>query len=269
MTGIQIDKKSIRLPRGTKPLYLNLPQAFQLAEQLYEQGGGQASHSLVSQLTGNSPSSSSFWLKLAALKSYGLVTWDDKTVSLSDLGRSVVTPQTPEEGAEARKQALLQVELFEKIYGRYKGKLLPANEYLRNMLNRELAVPNEVVDAWVEAFKEAVGSAGLIHQRSDGKIQILDTPVNSAASAANTGDSPNPTQAPGTAAEGPVPQTILTTLSPIAASGHSSKFELSGGRVANFYIPDKITSRDAQKLKGALSGLIAMLDSMVAEDGPD
>jgi hypothetical protein len=44
--------------------------------------------------------------------------------------------------------------------------------------------------------------------------------------------------------------------------GHVSKIALSGNREAIFSIPDRLTSRDAQRIKGALQGLAAIIDSM-------
>ena len=42
-------------------------------------------------------------------------------------------------------------------------------------------------------------------------------------------------------------------------------FELSKKRFALFFIPDSLTPKDAMKLKGALSGFAAIIDSMVEE----
>lgn len=49
--------------------------------------------------------------------------------------------------------------------------------------------------------------------------------------------------------------------------GHVSKIALSGGREAVFSIPDQLSARDAQKIKGALQGLSAIIDSMVDDQG--
>jgi hypothetical protein len=45
--------------------------------------------------------------------------------------------------------------------------------------------------------------------------------------------------------------------------GHVSKIALSGNREAIFSIPDRLTSRDAHRIKGALQGLASIIDSMV------
>lgn len=45
--------------------------------------------------------------------------------------------------------------------------------------------------------------------------------------------------------------------------GHVSKIALSGNREAIFSIPDRLTPRDAQRIKGALQGLASIIDSMV------
>ncbi|MCI0388242.1 MAG: DUF5343 domain-containing protein [Acidobacteria bacterium] len=45
--------------------------------------------------------------------------------------------------------------------------------------------------------------------------------------------------------------------------GHVSKIALSDNREAIFSIPDRLSLRDAQRIKGALQGLAAIIDSMV------
>jgi len=64
----------------------------------------------------------------------------------------------------------------------------------------------------------------------------------------------------------PLGRPVAPTLISLEASGHLTKIELSGGRYAAFTIPDHLTNRDAQRLKGALLGLSQIIDSMVDED---
>jgi hypothetical protein len=55
------------------------------------------------------------------------------------------------------------------------------------------------------------------------------------------------------------------TEGPMVPYGHVSKIKLSEGRQAVFSLPDRLSSRDAQKLKGALQGLATIIDSMIEE----
>jgi hypothetical protein len=261
MTGSGEQK---RLPKGTFPPLLTLGDAASLARRLYEHGGGEASFDLLSQMAGNSVSSSTFVKKLAALKSYGLAVEQNKTVTLTDLGLGIAAPTDAEGSASALKTALLRIEIFNRIYERHKGKLLPADEFLRNIIQGEFRVPREIADRWVRSFRESARSAGLLLERPDGKIQVRDIAATdggkteaSVESGANSLDAKMMQSPQGNAVD---------VTAPFSASGQSSRLEVSGGRYASFYVPDKITRRDAEKLKGTLTGLIAIIDSLVVEE---
>jgi hypothetical protein len=256
-----------RYARGSKPPFLPLSEAFSISQQIFEQGGGQASFDLLSKITGNSSSSSSFVKKVNALKTFGLVTEPDKgKLELSDLGLTVVAPRTPEEAASAKMQSFLRPEVFNRIYERHKGKLLPADEFIKNIVEQDCGKPRELSQEWVAAFKEAAKTVGILHERGDGKTQIMESPILRF---------PRSIPEQVSQSEGTV---VLPTkqpqedgsFAPLAASGHLTKIEVSGGRYAAFTVPDRLTKRDAQKLKGALAGLSQIIDSMIDEsEGSD
>jgi len=252
-----------RLPKGTLPPFLTLGEALDLTLRVYEHGGGEASLDLLSQLAGNSTSSSTFVKKLASLRSYGLATEQNRIITLTDLGLAVAAPTDEEGTTSALKTALLRIDIFNRVYERHKGKLLPADEFLRNIIQGEFGIPRSVADLWVRSFKDSARTAGLLLERSDGKTQVRDA----ASTEVSRPDAP-------TSSAPALPEKRATLRSdsidvtvPFSASGQSSRFEVSGGRYASFYVPDKITKRDAEKLKSALSGLSAIIDSLVIDDG--
>jgi len=257
-----------RIPRGSNPPYLRLAEAFELTKNIYEQAGSVASYNHMSQLTGNSTSSSSFVRKLASLRWYGLATDQEKTVTLTEIGNAIAAPQTPEAASEAKKRAFLNVEVFARVYDRHKGKLLPADEFLGNIIEQDCKIPRDLSPVWVIAFKEGAKAADLFLERADGKTQILDSPiltthVQSRPHIPVSWESGPPKEPVSPSL--PPPQEGSVTV-PISASGHYSKIEVSGGRYAEFRIPDRITARDAQKIKKALVGYESLLESMVSDD---
>jgi len=257
--------RSERYPRGSLPPYIRLADAIGLAQKVYEQGGGQASYDLMSQLTGNSTSSSAFVKKIAALKAYGLLTEQEKgKVALSERGFAIAAPRSPEGAAAAKKDCFVQIEVFSRVYERHKGKLVPADEFLKNIIEQDCGIPRDLSDSWVSAFKEGARTADLLFDRGDGKVQIMESPVIS---------TPPPSESTGPQLPDlqPRPTAVQKTeeglnLFSFGGSGHNTRIEVSGQRYAVFSIPDKLTARDAQKIKSALSGLGAIIDSMVLEE---
>jgi len=253
-------KKADRLPPGTLPPYIKLSDAFALVSDIYEQGGGRASFDLLSEIVGNTSSSSSFFKKINALKAYGLGTEQNKTVSLNELGLAVAAPDSPESAGTAKKEAMLKIDLFSKLYDRHKGKILPDDSFLKNIIERDFKIPRDFSDAWMDAFKDAIEAVGLASVRPDGKTQIRENASSDNSQAGRQRVSLNPASFSHDEERGDV---VPSVAMPISASGHSTKIMLTGGRAAEFKIPDSLTERDAQRLKGALDGLKTIIDSMV------
>jgi len=251
---------SERYPRGSFPPYLTLGQAFELVEKIYEHAGGTASLDILSRITDNSTSSSSFIKKVNALKSYGLVTEENKTISLSDIGLALAAPKSSEAQALAKKQALLLLPVFSRIFEKHKGKLLPADEFIKNIVEQECKISRDISDRWVSAFKEALKAANLLHARGDGKYQIMESPQLGPAPPAGNGYK----QATETQVQEETPRKEENPR-PTIISGHSTRIALSGERYAVFSIPDMLTEKDRQKIKSALTGLQSIIDSMVID----
>ncbi len=228
-----------RFRKGSFPPFVTFAESISFAEKIYENGGGRGSYDLLSQIFNNSIKSSSFTKKLAAVKWYGMVIEPSKgDILLSDIGMAIAAPQSPSAASTARKEAFLKIEPFVKIYERHKGKLLPADEFLKNIFEQDSGIPKELSSDWVSAFKEAIRTSGLLNdkaavvQRSHG----ADLPVQ------------------------------VPAIQETASSGLNFKIGLSGGQTAKFFIPDKLTAKDIQKLKGALEGFASVIDSLISEE---
>jgi hypothetical protein len=226
----------------------------------------------MSKLTGNSSSSSSFIKKTGALKLYGLVSEQSGTFLLTEQGSAIAAPISADFDSGPKKAAFLSVSTFAKLFDRHKGKLLPADEFLKNILEQDVGIPKELAPDWVRAFKESAKAAGLLFTRADGKTQILEAPSIEADRQAARNDpgegipSQQITPMSGEVSPRILPVSGATQLQPISASGNNTRFELSDGRVAEFSIPFGINARDAKRLKGFLKGLEFIIDSAIIGD---
>jgi hypothetical protein len=255
------DKKA-RRPRGSFPPGLSLLAATNIITHLYEDVGGEASYDTFAKVIDNSPSSSTFIRKLGSLKNYGLVTDESRQIKVSDLGYSIVAPQAPQERTDALKRAFLSVEVFASLYDRYKGKLLPQDEFLTNVMGS--LVPKEFANTWIDRFKQSAKAAGLITDRGDGKLQVREMGELDNEGVAGFQEAPKTEDQ---TALFPPSSRVNEFEGAAVPYGHVSKIKLSEGREAVFSLPDRLTSRDAQKLKGALEGLATIIDSMIDEEG--
>ena len=275
MTTQVPETKPDRMKRGSFPPYLGLAEGFELAGAIYEQGGGQASYDLMSRLTGNSASSSNLIKKIGALKLYGLVSEQNGTVTLTDQGSAIAAPISEDSDRSAKKTSFLNVTTFAKLFERHKGKLLPADEFLRNILEQDIGVPRELSADWLMAFKDGARAAGLLFIRPDGKTQVLEAPsfeMDRQTSRIEFQEVSSPMTGSPVVVDLPPKPTLTplaTQVSPVSASGNNTRFELSDGRVAEFSIPFGINARDAKRLKGCLKGLELIIDSaVIGEENP-
>jgi hypothetical protein len=267
------ETKNERFKRGTYPPYVNLGEALSIVRSIYEQGGGQASYDVMSRITGNSSSSSSFLKKLAALKMYGLVTESNKIVFLTEQGTAIAAPTSEGTEAQARKAAFVNVDVFNKIYERHRGKLLPVDEFLKNIIEQDALIPRELSSSWAVSFKESARAAGLLFDRTDGKTQVLDSPLTPSVMQERPQESDQPIQsAPKTKSSEPTIQSgngaspvpgLIVTSNALAASGNITRLKLDDGRVAEFNVPFGITVKDAKRLKSYLKGLELIIDAAI------
>src|SRR5438128_8216900 len=167
-------KKRTRLPKGSVTPAFNLEEASDIIIRIYELAGSDASYDVVGRITSNSPGSSVFARKLITLKNYGLIVDENRTVKLTDTGRQIATPRSSTERALALKQAFLSVPLYARVYDKFKGRLLPPDEFLINTFI-EYVPTKELATTWMDGFKKSAKKAGLLETRPDGKITVLET----------------------------------------------------------------------------------------------
>lgn len=169
-------KKPQRFKKGSFPPSMALEEATTIITSFYENTGGEASVDAISSLTNNTSASSVFQRKLATLRNYGLIQEgaqeQSRVVSLTELGLRIAAPHDPAQKVEAQKEAFLKIEVFKNAYERYKGRILPQDEFLINAFTS--SVPRELAAEWVEKFKSSAETAGLIEMRN-GKLQVRES----------------------------------------------------------------------------------------------
>ena len=252
--------KKVRIAQAP---YLRLAEAIRIAELVYENGAGTADSSMLTKFLNNSVSSSSFARKLQALRGYRLTSGAVPPVHLTDVGLAIVAPKDETARLLSLKGAATGPEPFRRAYERMKGKLLPADEFLSNGFQHDLKIPKVVADTWVDAFKSALETAQLLHLRPDGKTQVLEGPASTSADQADKQDEKQDQASPPSTARHGDASSGHDSMNP--GDGHSTKITLNDGRVATVFIPDGLSKRDAQRLKGALTGIAAIIDSMIEE----
>lgn len=167
--------------RISRAITLSLSEALGMMEPIHRQGGGnEVPTSALESIVGNSPTSSTFQSKIAALKTYGLIETHGKNISLSPLGKAYATPVTPEEQKQNAVQAFRKVPLFENLLMRYSGNPLPEiDQFFYNLLYSTYGVPLEEAPKWMKRFVEGARLVGLLV--SEGGHDVVRLPGSAGA----------------------------------------------------------------------------------------
>jgi hypothetical protein len=267
-------------PYGKAPLEFGLDVALVALNKIAQEGKSLSESSLAIAL-GNTVTSSAFTRKIRALAAYALL--EEKPggqFALTELGTAIAFPRSPQAQAEAKKQAFLKIEQFNILFNQHKGKLLPADEFLRNILEQENGIPRDASQQWVKHFNDGAKAAGLLHRRNDGKVQIAESPILEDDPEEPSGGDQNEEKdaqartaneesiRSGVVTQNPPPAFETVKLPPFGqatVSGHYTRIDLSDGRRAEISIPDKLSDKDAKKIKRALEGIAVIVDSMVSD----
>lgn len=171
-------RKAKRIGYGVKPPYLSLGGCLPLAERIYQDGGGSISEDQLSAIFANSVTSSSFRRKLDSMKAFGLVTQapSGARVLLSDRGRLIAGPVSPEDRAAGLKAAFTSLPHHRTLFDFWAGKVLPADDFFLNSIREHCKVPQELVGSWKDSFMDSARAAGLLQQRADGRVQLRREP---------------------------------------------------------------------------------------------
>lgn len=121
-----------------------------------------------------------FYLTTAS-RDYGFTTGTRNTqIELTELGRKLVYPKSPQEEVDSIQEGFRQIELFKNVYDYYQGENLPDIQYLMNTLKTQFGVDeqfqNEFYDLYQKnlTYLKSLSSDKQLHLKqteSDTKVQ--------------------------------------------------------------------------------------------------
>jgi len=138
-----------------------LKDALRIAQSIHDNNADEPYDRLdLAKSLGFSPGGSIFRTLISSSRRFGLTKGGyvaDK-ISITQLGKSIVSPKSEQEKAESLKQSLLRVNLYKNFFSRFDGHKLPKPEYLQNTLNRDFGIPvsdcGECYDMIIKNAKE-------------------------------------------------------------------------------------------------------------------
>lgn len=154
-----------------------LEEAMTIAQEIQDKNAGKPmKRLLVADAIGRKPTSVQFRDLLSSSFKYGLTIGTEKAefIELTELGKNLTKPTSPEIGMEAKQNAVTFPGLFKNIYNHYKDSKFPRGTFFENNLEVQFKVPREYVQE-VAKLLEANGKfAGVIRNISGSPHIIFD-----------------------------------------------------------------------------------------------
>ncbi len=151
-----------------------LRDALSVPRAIYEVNAGLAfEREMLASALGTTPKSSAFTMRLNASAAYGLTEggYNDADIHLTDLGGTIVASRQEPERANAMVAAATAPKTFRSFYELFEGRALPANEYMENILRRDLGVQSELTQECLAILLDNGEFAGIVSE-TDGQYVV-------------------------------------------------------------------------------------------------
>ncbi len=136
--------------------YLDLDAAVEVAQGVHQVGGSSCGWDQLAAQMGQTAKGGGFRLRVMTAKTFGLVTYGQGIVTLTELGKRLNDPQQEK---AAKADSFLRVELYNKIYELFKNGTLPPPDALENEIVKMGVAPKQKGKAR-QAFQRSANSAG-------------------------------------------------------------------------------------------------------------
>ncbi len=137
--------------------YYNLEDSIEVAKAVWNRGGGTcAPDAMATYLHYSTTKSGAYLTRMSAAKMFGLIETQRGRISVTERAKAIISPVMPEDARQAKVDAFMGVPLFKAIFDRFKGKTIPQEMGLRNLLQNEFHI---VPDRVAPAYKVLMASA--------------------------------------------------------------------------------------------------------------
>jgi hypothetical protein len=148
-----------------------LEQALRVPRVIREKNGGNPwATTEVAKALGLGVRSGNLYYVTAASRDFGLTegTRETAMISLTDLGRRAVYPQSEADEQQALLDAFLHVDVFRKVLLHYGGNNLPERQFLANTLEQTFGIDPKYHDEFVDLFNKNCRYLGIGSQFTPG-----------------------------------------------------------------------------------------------------
>jgi hypothetical protein len=157
------------------PVY-NLADSVVVAKMIQDKGGGVATPEQLAFFLGYKSTHNGAYLgRIGAAKLFGLVSGSGAQLTITPLAQKILMPVYAEQVQEGLSEAFLSPPLFKAIYEECRGKELPPEFGLKNLLRNKFQVtPTRVADAF-RTLNESAEFSKFLASRGGRTFLIMPT----------------------------------------------------------------------------------------------
>jgi hypothetical protein len=162
--------------RGAGFPVVPLPEAVKVVQEAGAYGAEHSMNAFATYMGHKTTNSGAFKQKFAAFRDWKLVTVNGDRVALTDLGRRIALPTTPETQAEDIGTAFLNCAIFAETYqSSAKGRPLELSTIANGAVHNQGVSPASRME-FAESLAKSAVAAGLAQMEGEGKIRFLAQP---------------------------------------------------------------------------------------------
>lgn len=143
--------------------YLDLDDAVQVTKAVHDVGGSSCEWEQLAAKLGAAAKGGGFRMRVLTAKTFGFLSYDKGTVTLSDIGMRAADAQQEK---AARVDAFLSVPLYKRVYDQFKGNSLPGTAGLENFMVSAGVAPKQK-DKARQVFQRSAKQAGFFDLSAD------------------------------------------------------------------------------------------------------
>lgn len=115
--------------------------------------------------------------KLAVLRHYRLVEYDEGKVTITELGKRLAAPMPGEDRSEALRESFFNVSTFKQLYDQCAKDTSLSKDALANVAIRQVRLAPKAAPDFVEIFTQSGVRAGLVQALDEKSVKILKETV--------------------------------------------------------------------------------------------
>lgn len=166
-------QKTSKTPSPKYPRH-SLRKALRIPEAILDQNAGrECSEEDAAKFVGVGLAGP-FRVEISSSIKFGLLTRPSAgRLSLTDLAKMILRPQSPEDELRGLRTAVTNAPDISAVYSHYRGENLPDTKFFNNALVEKFGIPLEKVPEFSSIFAETLEEAQLIEKHQD-KMRVID-----------------------------------------------------------------------------------------------